>query len=101
MSATVRGKHSSGNRNRRADQQSQKRQLQRRRITLENDFPHRGLELEALPKISMNQLPQVTPILHVQGQIEPQCVTQLNQFPGCCALPEHLFDRIARHDVDH
>jgi hypothetical protein len=49
----------------------------------------------------MEELPQVAAVLHVQRQVEPQCVTQLHQLSGRRALTEHLLDRIARHDVNH
>jgi hypothetical protein len=101
MSATVSGEHSGGNRNCRANHQRKKCQLQRRRIALENNLPHRRLKLEGLSKITASQLPQVTFVLNVQRQIETQRVTKLHQFSRRCSLAEHLFDGVAWHDVDH
>jgi hypothetical protein len=71
LPSAVRGQHSRRNDDCRANDQGEKCKLERRRIASENDLPHWSLELEGLPKISMDQLSQVTPYCTCSGKSSP------------------------------
>src|SRR6266851_1845995 len=80
MTAAIRGEHSRGNSDSRADEESAEGELERGRITLEDDAPHGRLEFEGLAEIAAEKL---------------------RDFSRSRAFAEHLFDGIAGDDVNH
>ena len=101
MTAAIRGEHSRGNNDSRADEESAEGELERGRITLEDDAPHGRLEFEGLAEIAAEELLEVVAVLGEEGLIEIEGVTELDDFSGRGVFAEHLLDRIAGDDVNH
>ena len=97
----MRRKDARGNGNGGANQQRQKRKLQRRGIAFKNNSPYGRLKLQRIAQVSVRQLPKVVPILRGQRTVEPQRMPELRQFPGRGAFPKHLLYGIAGDDVNH
>ena len=100
MAAAIRGEHSRGNNDSRADEESAEGELERGRITLEDDAPHGRLEFEGLAEIAAEELLEVVAVLGEEGLIEIEGVTELDDFSWRGAFAEHLLDGIAGDEVN-
>src|SRR5260370_17176347 len=99
MTAAIRGEHSRGNSDSRADEESAEGELERGRITLEDDAPHGRLEFEGLAEIAAEKLLEVVAVLGEEGLIEIEGVTELDDFSLPRAFPHLPLHRLARDHV--
>ncbi len=96
----MRGQHSGRNSNDHADRKREEGELQRGRITLEDDPAHGCLKFEGLSEIAMRQRAEVVAVLHEQRLVETQGVAQAHDFARGRSLAKHLFDGISRNDMN-
>src|SRR5712692_6826850 len=101
MTAAIRGEHSRGNSDSRADEESAEGELERGGIALEDDAADGCLELEGLAEITAEKLLEIVAVLCEERLIEIESVAKLRDFSGRGAFAEHLLDRIAGDDVNH
>ena len=62
-SSPVRRQNARRHGDRGANKKRKKRQLQRRRVALKNNPPHRRLKFQRLPQVAMSKLPKIVSIL--------------------------------------
>ena len=101
MTAAIRGEHSRGNSDSRADEESAEGELERGRIALEDDAADGCLKFEGLTEIATEELLEIVAVLCEERLIEIESVAKLRDFAGRGAFAEHLLDRIAGDDVNH